>query len=146
MELISHHQLEELGKSQKETPHVWPLPRIFVAGIHLGWAMCVPPGRTLESEWLAKDNLEMHPITINPKLQATWQSSSPGFPYLAALQPGANSNKVSSFYQHMSPQTILFWWDKGPLLGPWRGSPLIQQKKKFYSPCACCFSSYWSRR
>ena len=34
-ELISHHQPEEFGKGQKETPHVQPPPRIL-ADIHLG--------------------------------------------------------------------------------------------------------------
>ena len=34
-ELISHHQLQELGKDQKETPHVPPSPRIL-NGIHRG--------------------------------------------------------------------------------------------------------------
>ena len=46
-ELISHHQPEELGKGQKETPHVRPLPRIPLASIRLGRAMRAPPGKTL---------------------------------------------------------------------------------------------------
>ena len=44
-----------------------------------------------ESEWLARDNLETNPITIKPDVWATWQSSSPGFPYPAALCPGSVS-------------------------------------------------------
>ena len=40
-----------------------------------------------ESEWLAKDHPETNLITI--KLQATWQSCSPGFPYRMAFHPGA---------------------------------------------------------
>ena len=47
MELISHHQLEEFGEGRKETPRVHPLPRIPLASIHLGSAMRVPPGKTL---------------------------------------------------------------------------------------------------
>ena len=35
-ELISHHQLEEFRKGQKETPPVRPPPRILLAGIHVG--------------------------------------------------------------------------------------------------------------
>ena len=35
-ELISHHQPEEFGRGQKETPRVRPLPRIPLASIHLG--------------------------------------------------------------------------------------------------------------
>ena len=33
--LISHHQPEEFGKGQKETPHVRPPPRILLSGNHL---------------------------------------------------------------------------------------------------------------
>ena len=52
MELISPHQLEELGKGRKETPRVHPLPRVPLASIHLGSAMCVPPGKTLNwNDW-----------------------------------------------------------------------------------------------
>ena len=47
MELISHHQPEELRKGLNETPHVGPLPRIPLASIHLGRAMHAPPGKTL---------------------------------------------------------------------------------------------------
>ena len=46
MKLISHHQPEEFGKGRKETPRVRPLPRIPLASIHLGLAMCAPPGNT----------------------------------------------------------------------------------------------------
>ena len=66
MELISHHQPEELGKGQKETPRVRPLPRIPLASIHLGWAMRAPQGKT-ELEWLATDHPETNPITIKPE-------------------------------------------------------------------------------
>ena len=48
MKLISHQQPEELRKGQKEMPSVLPPPRILLLDIHLGWAMHVPPGRTLK--------------------------------------------------------------------------------------------------
>ena len=52
-ELISHHQPKEFRKGQKETPHVRPPPRILLAGIHLDWTRCAPPGRTLsQNDWL----------------------------------------------------------------------------------------------
>ena len=60
------HQLKEFGKGQNETPHVCPPPRILLSGIRLGWTRRAPPGRTLESEWLAKDNPETNPIIIKP--------------------------------------------------------------------------------
>ena len=51
-QLISHHQPEEFGKSQKETPCVCPPPRIPLASIHLGWTMHAPPRRTLnQTDW-----------------------------------------------------------------------------------------------
>ena len=47
-------------------------PRIFRAGSHLGWEMCMPPRRTLsqtvgQAKWLARDNSETNPITIKPE-------------------------------------------------------------------------------
>ena len=34
MELMRHHPPEEFRKGHKETPPVWPPPRILLAGIH----------------------------------------------------------------------------------------------------------------
>ena len=48
---IELFQLQEFGKGQKEMPGVLPPPRIL-SGIHLGWAMCAPPARTLSQiDW-----------------------------------------------------------------------------------------------
>ena len=55
-----------------------------------------------ESEWLAKDNLETNPITIKPKIQATWQSSSPGFPY-----PPACLIKSLALSAYVSPRKFI---------------------------------------
>ena len=42
----------EFGKGQKEIPCVLPPPRFILAGIHLGWAMCAPTGKTLsQKDW-----------------------------------------------------------------------------------------------
>ena len=61
-EPVSYHQLEEFEKDQKErgdSDHIsYQPPRILLAGIHLGWAMC---------EWLARDNSETNPATIKPQ-------------------------------------------------------------------------------
>ena len=86
MELINH-QPEELGKGQKETPHVRPPPRILLTGIHIDWTRHAPPGRTLSQNDWVKDNPETNPITTKHKT-AMWQSSSPTFPYPTALRPG----------------------------------------------------------
>ena len=58
-ELTSHHQPGEFGKSQKETPCVLPPPRIILAGIHLSWATCEPPGRTLSQNNWPKTNQKL---------------------------------------------------------------------------------------
>ena len=107
LEIISHHQPEEFRKGQKEMPP----PRILT-GIHLGWTRRAP-----ELEWLAKDNPETNPVTINPRLWATWQSSPPGFPYPPALCLGTpfpmNSLTLS---ECVPPWTIHFWMlGKSPL-------------------------------
>ena len=69
-----------------------------------------------ESEWLAKDNPETNPITIKLRLQAMWQSSSPGFPYPPALHPGALPNKNLLLCQHMHllRQFISECWTRAP--------------------------------
>ena len=41
-------------------PHILPPPRILT-GSHLGWAMCVPPGRTLsQSDWPRQPGKQPH--------------------------------------------------------------------------------------
>ena len=62
-ELISHHQLKEFGKGQKETPRVHPPPRILFASIYLGWVMRVPPGRTLSQNDWPKTTRKLIPST-----------------------------------------------------------------------------------
>ena len=129
-ELITLHQLEEFGKGQSETPYVRPPPRILFSGIHLGWIRRAPPGRTLELEWLAKDNPETNPITIKPQTASMWQSCSPGFLYPTALHPGALFPiKSLALSAHVSPQTIHFQvLDKSPVSGPGRGPPSCNSK------------------
>ena len=111
-------------KGQKETPPVQPPPRILLSGIHLGWTRHAPPGRTLESEWLAKDNPEANPVTIR-----TW-SCEPGRAALLASLSLLLSTwvpfpiKSLALSAHVSPWTIHFWvWDKSSVSGPGRGLP-----------------------
>ena len=107
--LISLHELEDFRKGQNETPHVQPPPRILLSGIHLGWTRCAPPGRTLELEWLAKDNPETNPITIKmwdcmPCDRAVLLGS------LTLLLSTGCSFPIKSLAlsAHVSPQTIHF--------------------------------------
>ena len=122
-ELISHHQLVEFRKSPKETPCVWAPPRILLAGIHLGWAMRVPPGRTLESKQLVRDNLETNPVTIEPEtgscdravlLGSLTYCSLPGVPFpINSLALSASISSDDSF-----PSVR-----QEPHLGPGKGLP-----------------------
>ena len=66
------------------------------------------------------------PSPQNPRLRATWKSSSPGFPYPITLHPGTFSNKILflALSAGVSPQIIhLRVLDRSPLLGPGRGPP-----------------------
>ena len=63
-------------------------PRILLAGIHLDWAMCVPLGRILSQNDCPE---KLIPSPSNPRLWATWQRSSPGFPYSIANHLGTVS-------------------------------------------------------
>ena len=72
-----------------------------------------------ESEWLAKDNLETNPITINPETAShvTELFSWVPLPYPFPIKSLALS-------AHVSPRTIHFWvLDKNPVSGPGRGPP-----------------------
>ena len=81
-----------------------------------------------ESEWLAKDNPETNPITINLRLRAVWQSCSPGFPHPTALHAGALSHKLSCFVSTcVSSDNSLPSVGQEPSFRPWKGSPFLQQ-------------------
>ena len=78
-----------------------------------------------ESEWMAKDNPETNPITINPETVShvaelfSWvplpYCSSPRCPFPI---------KSLALSAHMSPWTSHFWvLDKSPVSGPGRGPP-----------------------
>ena len=71
-------RIQELGRVKRRHNVSYQLPRILLAGIHLGWAMRTPPRRKdPEQEWPARDNLKTHPIMIKLKTvnQVAEQSS-----------------------------------------------------------------------
>ena len=115
---------EEFGKVQKETPHGQPPPRIL-SGIHLGWTRRAPPGRTLESEWLAKDNPEANPITIKPETASHMTELFSWIPLPYCSPPRCPFPiKSLAWSVHVSPWRIHFWvLDKSPVSGPGRGPP-----------------------
>ena len=126
MELISHHELEELGKGQKETPRVLAHPSILLAGIHLGWTRHAPPGRTLsQNDWL-KTTWKLTPSPQNPAELFSWvplpYCSPPGCPFPI---------KSLALSAHVSPQTTHFWeLDKNLLSGPGRGPPSCNKTRR----------------
>ena len=77
------------------------------------------------SEWLAKDNLETNPITINPETAShvTEQFSWVPLPYCSP--PGCPFPiKSLALSAQVSPRTIHFRvLDKSPVSGPGRGPP-----------------------
>ena len=121
MELISHHQPEELRKGRKETPHVQPPLRIL-SGIRLGWTRHAPPG---ETQWLAKDNPETNPITVKPETASQVSELFSWVPLPSCSPPRCSFPiKFLALSTHVSPWTIHFWrLDKSPVLGPGRGPP-----------------------
>ena len=104
-------------------PCVLPPPRILFTGIHLGWAMGAPPGRTLSQRDWPKTTWKLTPSASNLRLRATWQSSSPGFPCPPALHPRRPFPiKPLALSACLSHWTIHFQvLDKSPLSGPERG-------------------------
>ena len=117
MELISHHQLEEFRKGQKETAPVLPPPRILTSILPEQW-VCHQEGLIFETDW-PETTQKLISSTQNMRQQATQQSSPPGFPAQVPLP-----NKVSSFVSICTsldnPFRVL---DKSPLSGPGRGPP-----------------------
>ena len=81
-----------------------------------------------ESEWLVKDNPETHPITLKPRMWATWQSCSPGFPYLLLSTQAPFPNKISCFVSTcISSDNSFPSVRQEPSFRPWKGSPFLQQ-------------------
>lgn len=98
MELLSHHQLEEFRKGQKETPRVLPPPESLLAGIHLGLAMCMLPGKTLSRNYWPKTNCNNPMMWVG--LGAMWQGQFPWVPLPS--HPGALFHKISCIVNSVS--------------------------------------------
>ena len=95
MEITNYHELEELGKGQKESrdtsscvlpnsqnPSCWNPSMLSDA--------CTTK-KDPESERLARDNLETNPITIKAETVSHVAEQSSWVPYPSALHPGARS-------------------------------------------------------
>ena len=85
------------------------LPTSLVSGIHLGWTMCAPPGRTLthrDQHDSARDHPETNPTPVKPETVShvaelfSWVSLQP--------RPGHPSPPESlALSALMSPETLL---------------------------------------
>ena len=84
-----------------------------------------------ESEWLAKDNPETNPITIQPKTESHVAEQAFWVPWPYCSLPGhLFPIKSLALSAHVSPWTIHFWvLDKEPAFGPWKGSCFLQHQE-----------------
>ena len=81
-----------------------------------------------ESGWLANDNLEINPNTINPSLRGTGQSCAWLPLSCCSLPRHPFPTKSLAVSAHVSPETIHVWvLDKSPFSGPGRGFLFLQQ-------------------
>ena len=107
MELTRHHQPEELGKGQKETPLSDRLPES--SRWHPSWLSNACATRQDSGlERLAKDNLETDPIATEPEtVDRLRQSRSPGLPYPNCSPPRCPFPvKSVALLACVAPQTI----------------------------------------
>ena len=116
-------QLEDFRKGQKEMPGVRPPPRILLAGIHLGWAQ----GRTLSQNNWPKTTWKLILSPLNLRLQAVWQSSSPGFPNPPVFRLVPLPNKASCFVcMCVSLDNSFPGVRQKPTVEPWKGFCCLQ--------------------
>ena len=131
MELTSHHQQGEFRKGQKVTPRVQPPPRILVTDIHLGRASHEPLGRTLSQNDCLKTTRKLIPSPENPRLRATWQSSSPGSLTLLLSAWAPFPNKISCFVSTcVSSDNSIPSVRQEPTFWLWKGFTFLQQNDK----------------
>ena len=128
MELISHYQPEEFRNGQKETPHVQPPPRILLSGMHFGWTR-KGLRKSSESEWLAKDNPEANPITIETQdFETRGRAVLLGSLTLLLSTWVPFPNKISCFVSTcVSPDNSFPSVRQKPSFGAWKGCPFLQQ-------------------
>jgi len=120
MELISHHQLEGLGKVKRKCHLSLYLPE---SCWHSSWLSNECPTRKdPESESLARGHPETNPITIKPETESHVAEQFSWVP-LPDCSPPRRPFPINSLALsgHVSPQTIDFQLlDKSPLSGPRR--------------------------
>ena len=140
-ELTSHHQLEKLGKGQKEMPHV-----LLISQNPSHWNPSwlnnsCSTRKDPESERLARDNPEAYLITIKPETAGHVAEQSPWVPLPSCSSPGSPLPvKPLALSAWVSPRTIHFpVLDKSSVLGPGR-SPSSCNRSSFDQ------SDFWEKR
>ena len=94
-----------------------------------------PPERTLSQNDWPETTWKWIPSPQNPRLRATRQSSSPGFPHPAALPRAPLPNKVSCFVSTwVSSDNSFPSVRQEPTPGPWKGSPSCNRSFRSLSP------------
>ena len=106
-------------------------PRNPHAGIHLGWEMHVPPGRTLsqtkygheQDEW-PETTWKANPITIKPETGSHMAEQFSWDPLPCCSPPGRPFPIVFCFVSTcVSSDNSFLGVRQDPTLRPWKGSP-----------------------
>ena len=128
MELICHHQPEEFWKGQKVTPCIQPSPRILLVACILA-EKCISHQEGLWVRMIGQRQLENNTITIKPKTARPMAEQFSWVPLPCCSLAGHTFPiKFLALSAHVSPWSIHFWvLEKSSLLGPWRGSPFLQE-------------------
>ena len=124
IKLTSYHRAEEFGEGPKEASHVIPTSQNPPRGIHLGWAMCVPSGRTLSQ------NVWPDPITIKPETLSHMAEQFSCIPLPSCSLPKCHfpiKSLVLSACVCVSSDNSFLSVRPEPTLGPWKGSSFLQQ-------------------
>ena len=129
----SENSLGEFTKGLKEGGD-GQLSRVLLTVIHLGWEIHTSPGRTLiqtmgQSRWLARDNPETNPITINGVSHMAEQLSRAPLPCCFLrwcpfpIKPFAFGTCVSSDNSFPSAK-------QEPTFGPWKRSLFLHNARR----------------
>ena len=122
-ELIIYYQPEAFRKDQKEMPRVLPSPRILLTGIHLDWATCRPPGRTLNQNDWPKTTQKPVPYHKTQDCKPWGRTVLGSFTLLLSIRAPLAS-KISCFVSTCVSLVMHYWvLDKSPLSGPGRVPP-----------------------
>ena len=121
VELLSHHQMEELRKGQKETPPVLPPPRILLADI----LSCLSNGyATRKDSFLRMIGQKLISSTQNLTASHIAETSSWVPSPSCSLPRCPFPIKYLALSAYVPPWTIHFQvLDKSPLSGSGRGPP-----------------------